>query len=174
LPLTQIAAWRTLVGVRDPRSSAIAWAGYAACGLGLIFAAVSFYWGAGGTLGLDTIGGAIERLGRARDPRILAAVWVTGVLKVLGGLLALALVGAGAKWLPRWPVALLGWGAAVVLTVYGGSLVASEALVASGAIRPATPVDWKPLLWHLYLWDMSFLVWGLLFGVAAWQYTRTA
>ena len=56
------------------RSCSTAWAGYAACGCALLYAAVSFYWAAGGTAGLGTIGGQLEELGRARDPAIIALV----------------------------------------------------------------------------------------------------
>ncbi len=69
------------------------WAGYVACLWGLAFAAISFYWGMGGTLGLDSLGGSLERLARAHDRTILIAVWVTGFLKVLVALLGLALAG---------------------------------------------------------------------------------
>jgi len=141
---------------------------------GLAFAAISFYWGAGGIHGLDTLGGSLERLARAHDRTIFIAVWVTGFLKVFGSLLALALAGAWAARLPRRPVIVLGWVAAASSTMYGAILVISEALVIIGAIKPAQPVEWKPLLWHLYVWDMSFLVWGVLFGVATWQFSRTA
>src|SRR5712692_7750459 len=103
-----------------------AWAGYIACGWGLAFAAISFYWGLGGALGLDTLGGSLESLARAHDRTLFIAVWVTGFLKVL--------------------VALLGWVAAALLTLYGGTLIVPEALVAIGAIKPAQPVDWKPLV----------------------------
>ncbi len=133
------------------------WAGYAACGWGLVFAAVSFYWGSGGTLG-------------AHDPVIFLALWVTGLLKVAGALLALALVRPWGRRLPRRATMALGWTVAAVLTLYGGILVASEALVVGRVIRPSAPVAWKPLLWHLYLWDMSFLIWGILFGLAAWRF----
>ncbi len=159
--------------VGPPAARSNEWPGYLACVWGLAFAAISFYWGSGGTLGFDTIGGSIESMGRAHDPIILAAVWVTGFVKVLGAVLALALVRPWGMRLPRSPLAVLGWGAAVVLTTYGGVLVITEALVASGLLSLAEPVTWKPLLWHLYVWDMSFLIWGLLFGLAAWQFTRT-
>jgi hypothetical protein len=66
-----------------------------------------------------------------------------------------------------------GWVVAASLTLEGGTLVVPEALIAIGAIEPAQPVDWKPLLWHLYVWDMSFLVWGVLFGIATWHFSRT-
>jgi hypothetical protein len=61
----------------------------------------------------------------------------------------------------------------VALTLYGGLLVAVGALVLAGVIRPAGPVDRTALRWHVLLWDLWFLVWGLLLGVAAaWHYGR--
>ncbi len=159
---------------RHTRRSVGVWAGYAACAWGLAFAAISFYWGIGGTLGLDTLGGSLESLARAHDRTLLIAVWVTGFLKILGSLLALALAGTWAARVLRRPVTVLGWFAAASLILYGGILVVPEALVTVGAIKPPPPVDWKPLHWHLYVWDMSFLVWGVVFGIATWHYSRTA
>jgi hypothetical protein len=143
-----------------------AWPGYAAFGWGLVFAGISFYWGCGGTLGLDTVGGDIESMAKAGDPKIYLAVWVTGVLKVVGAVLALALVRAWGRRLPRRPLLVLGWCAAVLLTLYGGFLVAADALADAGVITPSGPIDWTALRWHLWVWDMSFLVWGLLFAAA--------
>src|SRR5215216_4618983 len=128
------------------RPSRTAWAAYAACALALLSALLSFYWAAGGTIGLDTVGGAIEELDRARDPAGVALGIGAGLLKVAGGVLALAL--------------------------YGGLLVAVGALVLAGVIRPAGPVDRTALRWHVLVWDLWFLVWGLLLGVAAWHYGR--
>jgi hypothetical protein len=124
---------------RPPRT---AWAAYAACVLALLSALLSFYWAAGGTIGLDTVGGAIEELARARDPAGVALGLGAGLLKVAGGAL------------------------------YGGLLVAVGALVLAGVIRPAGPVDRTALRWHVLVWDLWFLVWGLLLGVAAWHYGR--
>jgi len=112
-------------------------------------------------------------MGRAHNPIVFAALWATGILKLLGALLALSLVSDWSTRLPRRPLALLGWGTAVLLTGYGAVLVGAEGLVASGILKPAGPVAWKALLWHLYVWDMSFLIWGLLFGLAAWRFTMT-
>src|SRR5262249_8127237 len=130
----------------EARRPRLVWAGYAACVWGLMFAGVSFYWGGGGTLGLETLGGSLARLSRAgeRDPALVAAVGITGLLKVAGAVLALTLVSDWGARLPRLPVAALGLGAAVVLTLYGGILVATAALVATGAIHPVGPVEWKP------------------------------
>jgi len=62
--------------------------------------------------------------------------------------------------------------ASAVLTAYGGLLVAVGALVLTGLVSPSGPVDRTALRWHVLLWDLWFLVWGLLLGVAAWQYGR--
>jgi hypothetical protein len=152
---------------RPPRT---AWAADAACVLALLSALPSFYWAAGGTIGLATVGGAIEELARARDPAGVALGVGAGVVKVAGAVLALALV---RPWGGRVPRRLLGgvaWAASAVLTLYGGLLVAVGALVLAGVIGPAGPVDRTALRWHVFLWDLWFLVWGLLLGVAAWHY----
>jgi hypothetical protein len=149
-------------------------AGYAACAWGLVFGLISIYWGCGGTLGLNTIGGTIERLALAHNAGILAAVWITGLAKLAGALLALALVRPWGARLPRRLTVLVSWSVAILLTVYGAVLVAGDALAATGAIRPRTPVARTPLLWHLWVWDMSFLIWGLLFAGAAWYFTRAS
>jgi hypothetical protein len=47
--------------------------------------------------------------------------------------------------------------------------------VLSGAVHPAGPVDRAALRWHVALWDMWFLVWGLLLAiavVAGWRAQR--
>ena len=149
-----------------------AWPGYVACVWGLIFAAISFYWGSGGTIGLDTIGGSIESMARAGDPAILAAVLITGVLKLVGAALALALVQPWGQRLPHRVLLTLGWSAAVLLTLYGGLLVAADALGETGAIHVSGTVDWTALRWHLWVWDMSFLIWGLTFFGALRHYRR--
>jgi hypothetical protein len=62
----------------------------------------------------------------------------------------------------------------VVLTGYGGLLVVVGALVLTGVLSPAGPVDRTALRWHVLVWDLWFLVWGLLLGVAAWQFGRAS
>ncbi len=154
-----------------PRSKS-AWAGYVACALALLHAAVSFYWASGGTAGLSILGGQLEAMGRAGSPTLTALVWGVGTLKAIAGLLALVM--PWRRISPRWMVLAAGWGGATLLTLYGGVLVAVEALVVGGVIVPSGPVDWTALRWHLFLWDPWFLVWGVLLGVAAWHYTRSS
>jgi Protein of unknown function (DUF3995) len=154
------------------RSRATAWAAYAACALALLYAVPSFYWALGGTAGLDTVGGAIEELGRTRHPAGIALGIGAGVLKVAGGLLTLALVRAWGRAIPRRLLLGVTWVASIALTAYGGLLVAVGALVLTGVISPSGPVDRTALQWHVLLWDLWFLVWGLLLAAAAWYYGR--
>jgi hypothetical protein len=156
-------------GTWPPRT---AWAAYAACALALLSAIPSFYWAAGGRIGLATVGGAIEEVARARDPAGVALGIGAGVLKVAGAVLALALVRPWGRGVPRRLLGGVAWAASVVLTLYGGLLVAVGALVLAGVIRPAGPVDRTALRWHVLVWDLWFLVWGLLLGVAAWHHGR--
>jgi len=48
-------------------------------------------------------------------------------------------------------------------------LVLVGALVLAGAIDPADPVDEHAMRWHVYVWDMWFLLWGLALAFAGWR-----
>ena len=150
----------------------LTWAAYSAAACALLFAAVSLYWALGGTTGLRTVGAEAERLGRARDTQVMVAVWAATVLKVVGAVLALALVRPWGRTVPRRVLLVASWGAAAVLTLYGGVLVTMAALVETGIFDVSEPVDWTAMRWHLALWDPWFVVWGVILGLAARQYTR--
>ncbi|WP_166435869.1 DUF3995 domain-containing protein [Cellulomonas shaoxiangyii] len=149
-----------------------AWVAWGAVVVAFAFAGVSLVWALGSTVGLDTLGGTIERRGRAGDPVLLAANAVALVLKVLGGVLALALVQPWGRRFPRRLLLALGWLGATVLVLYGALQVASVALVAAGAVVPAEPLSDRALRWRLLLWEPWFLVWGLLLGGATLRRQR--
>ena len=134
------------------------------------FAAVSTYWCLGGRALLDTLGGEIERRALAGDDVLLAANAVGAVLKVLGGVLALALVQPWGERLPRRPLQALAWAGAAVLTVYGLVQIVAIVLVALDVVEPAEPLETKAVLWRMFLWEPWFLVWGLLLSAAAWHF----
>src|SRR5215217_6075192 len=75
---------------------------YGACLLAAAYAVVSFYWAFGGMVGIGTLGGRLEELGRQGDPAVLWLAGVAGVLKVAGAVLALALVRPWGRVVPRW------------------------------------------------------------------------
>jgi Protein of unknown function (DUF3995) len=159
--------------VRDRSDPAAVTAAAIAAGLGTASAAVSAYWALGGTALLDTVGGDIERWGRERSAAVVVTLWVIVVLKLVGAAAPLVLVGVGASRLPTWtrsrPARVLGWIAAVGLTVYGGVLTVAGLLVEADVLDAAEDADERALAWHTYLWDPWFALWGAAFVVAMWR-----
>jgi hypothetical protein len=50
--------------------------------------------------------------------------------------------------------------------------VAGGALALGGVIELAGPADRLALWWHVMVWDLWFLLWGVLLGLAAWYRGR--
>ncbi len=137
----------------------------AAAVVGLLYAAISAYWGLGGTWLLNTVGGSLEREGRAGDAGVLLVLWAAVVLKLIAVALPWLVVGRRVR--PAWERAArrLAWIEAGILIVYGLVLTTVGLLVESGAIHASAHADRRALAWHAYLWDPWFLVWGLLVAV---------
>ncbi len=141
-------------------------AAYAAAVLAFAYAAVSLYWAAGGTALLSTVGGSIEDIGRHGGlPAVTLGLAAAGV-KLVCGVVALALARPWGRALPGAWLLACGAVASAVLVCYGAVPVTAASLVLSGAVRPAGPVDWTALRWHAGLWDTWFLVWGILLAAA--------
>jgi hypothetical protein len=140
--------------------------------LGLLYAAVSAYWGLGGTWLLATVGGALQSQGRAGTAILMVAVWAAVVLKLVAAVLPLLALRRVTS--SRWnrAVWLLAWIEASILTVYGLVLTAVGMLVQAGAIHQSASADHRASAWHAYLWDPWFLVWGLLVAIALWRGPR--
>lgn len=151
------------------------WAGYASAACAFLFAAVSFYWGLGGTFALDTVGREALELSRAGDVGLYVAVWLTGFAKVGGGLLALALVQPwGRRYFQHWMLMLAGWGGAALLVLYGVAQISLQVMVSSGLLTPPDDMDWRGFYGHLFLWNPWFVLWGVLLAITARHYTLDA
>lgn len=148
------------------------YAGYATCVWALAFAALSFYWAAGGTAGASTIGPALTSLALTRDPGFIAILWITGALKAIAGLLALALARPWGRLIPRWLLLAAGWGAGTALILYGGASFVQHALMVAGIIVIPAGLGATAARWHVLLWDPWWLLGGILFAIAAWQFGR--
>lgn len=149
-------------------------AAYGAAIVAFGYAAVSLYWAAGGRALLSTVGGyaqhAAQHGGGAAVVLGLAAVAV----KVVGGLLALALVRPWGRVIPRLWLLIVSAAVSAVLVVYGVVIVLAGLLVLSGAYHPSGHVDRTALRWHAGVWDLWFLVWGVLLTVATISYWRAS
>lgn len=157
-----------------PPSRSRAWTGYAAAALAGSFALISFYWAAGGIALLDTLGGKFEERALRGESTLMALTWVAGALKGAGALFALALVQRWGRFFPRALMLLIGRGGAVLLIGYGGVQIVVQTLVAVGLVTPPVPIDWEALWWHLFIWDMTFLLWGVFHAMATRHYSTTS
>jgi hypothetical protein len=130
--------------------------------VGLLYAAVSVYWGLGGSWLVNTVGGSLARLGRACDATVIAAVWAAAVLKLVAAVVPLLTVSDLDNARLKRAARVLAWIAAVILTAYGAVLTAVGLLVQADVIHSSATADHRALAWHAYLWDPWFLLWGLL------------
>ena len=150
---------------RAPGAGA-AWAAFA---VGLLYAAVSLYWGLGGSWLLDTVGASLTQAGRSASALVVIAVWCAVGLKLIASVLPLSAAGAVAPGsLLRWRrrIRALTWIEAAILTIYGLIWTAAGLLVQAGVIATSASADHRALAWHAYLWDPWFLVWGVLVTAA--------
>lgn len=121
------------------------------------------------------VGQQAVELSESGNVGVFVALWFTGLVKVAGGLLALALVQPwGQRRFPRWALLLAGWGGAALLVLFGGVQMGVLLLVRAGTIRAPADMDWRGFYGHLYLWDPWFVVCGLLLGIATFSYTRSS
>jgi Protein of unknown function (DUF3995) len=151
-------------------------AAYAAAIIAFAYAVVSLYWALGGHALIGTVGGYVQQLARRGGAIPLLAALAAAVAKVVGGLLALALVRPWGRVVHRRWLLIVSAGASMLLIVYGGLNVLLGALVLAGVIVPAGSVDRPALRWHVGIWDLWFLVWGILLALATvgyWQRTAT-
>ena len=156
--------------MKDIRSRPTLWAGYAACAWSFVFAATSAYWAAGGTFGLDAVSPEIVSL--TQSPWFAPLLRGVVAAKVLLGLLALALVRGWGRLAPCWMLLAAAWGAGSLLILHGGSNLIVRGLMAAGVMTTPPSMYSTTAFWYLVLWDPWFLLGGMLFCVAAWNYRR--
>ncbi len=147
------------------------WGAYAACLWAFIFAATSFYWGAGGTLGLRTQSPQILAL--VDEPWFIVILWATGILKAAVGVLALALVRPWGRKFPRWLLFTAALGVGAFFALYGGANLSVRGLMALGLMETPESMRSAAARWHLILWDPWWLLGGVLFLLAAWQFRQS-
>jgi hypothetical protein len=152
---------------REASALAVACAS-AACLLGMLYAAISAYWGCGGTELLGSVGGTFAKAGRDGTAGALAVVWFTALLKVIAAAIGLVAIRGHRRLgaIRRRQLRRVSWLVAVVLVLYGGVLSIAGWLVQLGIVRAAAHADHYALRWHAYVWDPWFLAWGLLLSAA--------
>ena len=145
---------------------------YAAAIVAFAYAMMSLYWALGGHALVSTIGGYVEQFARRGGALPVLIALAATLAKAAGGLLALALVRPWGRMVPRRWLLSGSAGTSALLVVYGGLNVLLGALVLLGVIHPTGSVDRTALRWHVGVWDLWFLVWGILLALAAIGYWR--
>ena len=56
--------------------------------------------------------------------------------------------------------------ASAILVLWGGANILVGALVLGGVLVPSATVDEHALRWHVFVWDLWFLAWGVVLAVA--------
>lgn len=134
--------------------------------VGLPYALVSVYWGAGGTWLLDTVGGALERLGRSGSAAAAFLISFVVLRKVIAMVLPLVAIRPVNSFPTRRVIRRLAWVEAWILTGYGLVYTVGGLLVQADVLKASPDADRHAMAWHTYLWDPWFLVWGVLVTVA--------
>ena len=147
-------------------------AAYGAAVLAFTYALVSLYWALGNDRLISTIGGYVQSFERNGGAGPVVVAVVATLAKVAGGLLALALVRPWGRAIPRNWLLGIAVAATAALVLYGLAEVGAGIVVLNGAIHPSGVVDRNVLRWHAELWDLWFLLWGLLLAVATNGYRR--
>ncbi len=141
------------------------WVAYAACGWALLFAALSFFWAAGGRTGLHPL---------ELEVAPGNAVWIVinlgaGIIKGLIGLFALALVHVWGQIVPRKLLRAGTWVLGGGMFLYGSLGLVSDVLHLTGTI--GDPANGKWFFWYLVLWDPWWVLGGVLYIAVVW-FTR--
>ncbi len=138
-----------------------------------LFGLVSMYWAAGGMFGVSTLSRSIQDLAEQGDPAFVATVWITGIAKVFGGLIPLALVFGWWRRIPRGLLSALCWSGGALLVLYGLGDVVRALLVINSTIDVAAPEDRDIARWYLWLWGPVWIIGGIGFLATAWLNRRS-
>jgi hypothetical protein len=137
--------------------------GLAAAAWCTAFGLVSFYWAAGGTLGVDQLAVSLQERADEREAGFVALVTATGIAKLLAAIVPLWLVFRPLSQRERRLLPFLCWAGGALLAAYGlADVVASSIHAARGTMENA--------IWYAALWGPIWLLGGVLFLMTAWRF----
>lgn len=132
-----------------------------AAGWCIAFGALSLYWAAGGTLGVDQLAVSLQERADERETGFVAFVAATGIAKLVGAVVPLWLVLGAPSRSIRKLLLFLCWAGGALLALYGlTDVVTGSVRAARGTMENA--------IWYAVLWGPTWLLGGLLFLMTAW------
>lgn len=136
----------------------------------LAFGLLSLYWAAGGELGVSTLAQSIQDRTRDGDSGMRMLTAMAGLLKVAGGVVALATCQRWGHRLPRRPLLLLVGAIGVFYALYGLAGFVEKVLMATGVIDIPDAFGEGAVVWYLLLWEPCWMLGGVLFLLTAWRF----
>jgi len=130
---------------------------------------MSFYWALGGMVGVKSLGGSIYNHALKREASFIAIVWITGFMKLGGGLFLLLL-------LKDWPnkihrifyfIALIGGS---FLFLYGLANFITLSLAFTGLL--SMEIEGYALIWRLFFWEPFWMLGGVLFILSGLKFNK--
>lgn len=134
-----------------------------------LFALISFYWASGGMAGVKTLGGVIYQKAFERENSFIAIVWITGFIKLIGGLFLLLLLKKWSKILKiiLFTISLVG---GIFLFLYGLANFVTILLSVIGYI--SLQIENYAAKWRLFFWEPFWMLGGGLFILSALKFNR--
>ena len=130
----------------------------------LIFTAMSFYWAAGGMVGVRSLGGQIYKMALENDPSLVPIVWLTGFVKLAGCLLLVLL-------LYPWKYARLEKTLLLVTRIAGAFLFLYGLLnFITISLAALNILDFDlsgyATMWRLIFWEPFWMLGGILYWMS--------
>src|SRR5690625_5028715 len=130
----------------------------------LLFAGMSFYWAAGGMIGIRSLGGEIYQKALYRDQGLVPIVWATGIIKVIGAFFLLILLRERtSKKFEKW-VSILCIAAGIFMILYGAMNFITISLAGLNILD--FELEAYAMGWRLIFWEPFWVLGGLLYVLA--------
>jgi len=131
----------------------------------LLFAGMSFYWAAGGMLGVKSLGGEIYQMALDRDQDFVPIVWATGIIKLVGVLfLFILLREKDFKKLVKC-ASIICIVAGIFMILYGAMNFITISLAGLNILD--FELGTFAMIWRLIFWEPFWMLGGLLYVLAA-------
>ncbi|NEY99165.1 DUF3995 domain-containing protein [Bacillus shackletonii] len=119
--------------------------------------------------GVKTLGGVIYQKAFERENSFIAIVWITGFIKLIGGLFLLLLLKKWSKILKiiLFTISLVG---GIFLFLYGLANFVTILLSVIGYI--SLQIENYAAKWRLFFWEPFWMLGGVLFILSALKFNR--
>ncbi|WP_274362324.1 DUF3995 domain-containing protein [Paenibacillus thermotolerans] len=141
------------------------WPIYAGMIWSLLFALMSFYWASGGMIGAATLGGEIYQKAITRESDFITIVWLTGVFKIVGGLLLGTLL---RNWKHKFlikSIYIVAFAGGILIFLYGLANFTTILLSIMNILE--LKIDSYARWWRLLFWEPFWMLGGLLYIISS-------